>query len=153
MTWPSHPRIYEINTWVWLGELSRKYARPVTLGEVPNQDWDAIVHLGVDAVWFMGVWERSPTGLAIARANPALMGECLRALPDLSDRDIVGSPYCVRRYVVDTALGGPDGLAEARKQLSGRGLRLMLDLVAMWLPIIRGSRSIRNTSCAAIGRI
>ena len=26
-TWPKHPVIYEINTWVWLGELSRKYQR------------------------------------------------------------------------------------------------------------------------------
>ena len=77
----------------------------------------------------MGVWERSPAGLAIARANPSLMTDCRRALPDVMDRDIVGSPYCVRRYVVDAALGGPDGLAEARKQLAGRGLGLMLDFV------------------------
>ena len=34
-TWPKHPVIYEINTWVWLGELSRKYRRPVTLATVP----------------------------------------------------------------------------------------------------------------------
>ena len=26
--WPKHPVIYEINTWVWLGELSQKYQRP-----------------------------------------------------------------------------------------------------------------------------
>ncbi len=30
-TWPKHPVIYEINTWVWLAELSRKYRRPVNL--------------------------------------------------------------------------------------------------------------------------
>ncbi len=24
MAWSPHPRIYEINTWVWLGELSRQ---------------------------------------------------------------------------------------------------------------------------------
>ena len=129
MAWSSHPRIYDINTWVWLSELSRKHARPITLGKVPSQEWDGIAQLHVDAVWFMGVWERSPDGLAIARTNPSLMKDCLRALPDLTDPDIVGSPYCVRRYVVDAALGGPDGLAEARKQLSARGLRLMLDFV------------------------
>ena len=129
MAWSPHPRIYEINTWVWLGELSRKSSRPITFKNVPKQEWDAIARLRVDAVWFMGVWERSPAGLAIARANPSLMTDCRRALPDLTDRDIVGSPYCVRRYVVDAALGGPDGLAEARKQLAGRGLGLMLDFV------------------------
>jgi hypothetical protein len=28
-----HPVIYEINTLIWLGELSRRYGHPVTLGE------------------------------------------------------------------------------------------------------------------------
>jgi len=28
-TLPRHPVIYEINTWVWLGELSRKYRKAV----------------------------------------------------------------------------------------------------------------------------
>jgi len=41
----------------------------------------------------------------------------------------VGSPYCVRRYVVDERLGGPNGLAEARRALAARGLRLVLDFV------------------------
>ena len=40
--WPKHPVIYEINTWVWLGELSRKYQKPVNLATVPEQEWDAI---------------------------------------------------------------------------------------------------------------
>lgn len=129
MEWPSHPRIYEINTWVWVCELSLKHGHSITLANVPKQDWDAVAKLNVDAVWFMGVWERSPAGLAIARNNPSLMAEFRKALPDLTDRDIVGSPYCVRRYAVDAALGGPDGLAEARKQLAQRGLKLILDFV------------------------
>ena len=41
----------------------------------------------------------------------------------------VGSPYCVRRYVVDEHLGGPKGLAAARRHLAQRGLRLILDFV------------------------
>jgi glycosidase len=129
MSWPPHPLIYEINTWVWLGELSRKHGRPLTLGEVPKQKWDAIATLGIDAVWFMGVWERSPAGLAIARNNPSLMAECRKVLPDLADREVVGSPYCVRGYAVDATLGGAKGLAEARKQLAERGILLILDFV------------------------
>lgn len=39
-SWPSHPPIYEINTWVWLDELSRKAAHPITLGSVPDEKWD-----------------------------------------------------------------------------------------------------------------
>ena len=33
------------------------------------------------------------------------------ALPDLQRQDIIGSPYCVRRYVADQRFGGPSGLA------------------------------------------
>ena len=34
--WSKHPVIYEINTWVWLWELSRKYQRAVNLATVPE---------------------------------------------------------------------------------------------------------------------
>jgi hypothetical protein len=77
----------------------------------------------------MGVWERSPAGLAIALRDASLLASFRQALPDLTEADIAGSPYCVRNYVVDAALGGPDGLAEARARLAARGLRLILDYV------------------------
>jgi len=124
-----YPVIYEINTWVWLGELSRRHQRLVTLATVPDQEWNALAPQGVDAVWFMGVWERSPAGIAISMQNEALLADFRRALPDFSPKDNVGSPYCVRRYVVDQHLGGPAGLAVARKMLADRGLRLILDFV------------------------
>lgn len=129
-TWLQRPIIYEINTWVWLHELSGRDARPVHLGNVPAEDWDALAALKVDAVWLMGVWERSPAGLAIAKQNSELQTLFHRVLPNLTQDDVVGSPYCVRRYAVDEHLGGPDGLAAARKQLADRGLRLILDFVA-----------------------
>ena len=49
--WPRHPVIYEINTWVWLGDLSRKYQRVVDLSTIPEQEWDSIASHGFDAVW------------------------------------------------------------------------------------------------------
>jgi hypothetical protein len=128
--WPDQPVIYEINTAVWLNELSRAAGgRPVTLADVAAADWDAVTPPGVDAVWLMGVWERSPAGLALADANAGLQESFRDALPDLQRADIVGSPYCVRRYVADAALGGPDALAAARAALAGRGVRLILDYV------------------------
>ena len=128
-TWPKYPVIYEINTWVWLSELSRKYQRPMNLATIPEQEWDAIAAQGFDAVWFMGVWERSPAGIEISMRNPGLLEDFRRALPDFAAEDNVGSPYCVRRYVVDEHLGGPPGLAAARRLLRERGLRLILDFV------------------------
>jgi len=128
-SWPKCPVIYEISTWAWLDDLSRTSGTVVDLGTVPPAEWDAIAARGFDAVWFMGVWERSPAGIAISMQNPGLLEDFRRALPDFSPDDNVGSPYCVRRYVVDAHLGGPQGLARARADLAARGLRVILDFV------------------------
>ena len=63
-------RIYEVNT-----ALLRRPLEEVDWSFVPD----------VDAVWLMGVWERSPAGLAIARADAGLMAGMRSALPDLRD--------------------------------------------------------------------
>lgn len=127
--WPRHPIIYEINTWVWLHELSQQARRSITLADVPKKIWDALASYGFDAVWLMGVWERSPAGLAISMQNEGLLSEFRRVLPDFAEQDNIGSAYCVRDYRVDVRLGGSDGLAQARRQLADRGMRLILDVV------------------------
>jgi hypothetical protein len=127
--WPKFPLIYEINTWVWLNELGHGKKKPITLATVPKKEWDAIATLKVDAVWLMGVWERSPAGIAVSMENPGLLDDFRRALPDFTAADNVGSPYCVRNYVVDPRLGGPAGLAKARQELARRGMKLILDFV------------------------
>ena len=66
--WPAYPSLYEINTWVWLTELRHRYATHVDLASVPAAEWDAIAAYGFDGLWLMGVWERSPMGIAIATA-------------------------------------------------------------------------------------
>ena len=124
-----YPFVYEINAWVWLHELARREAAPIHLGTVPDREWDTIAELGFDAVWLMGVWDRSPGGVAVALANPGLVDSFRQALPDYRPEDVVGSPYCIRRYVVDERLGGADGLAAARAALAVRGLDLILDFV------------------------
>jgi hypothetical protein len=127
--WPRYPNLYEINTWVWLSELSLRTGTSVDLGTVPADEWDTIAKFGFDAVWLMGVWERSPAGISIANQNKSLVDDFRRALPDFSPADNVGSPYCIRRYVVDKHLGGPEGLAIARRELAKRGMKLLLDFV------------------------
>ena len=126
---PRYPTSYEINSWVWLSELSQKYGRKVNLSSVPSVEWDAIAAYGFDAVWLMRVWERSPAGISIAYENKNLLDDFRRALPDFRPDDNVGSPDCVRRYVVDRHLGGPEGLAVARQELAKRGMNLILDFV------------------------
>jgi Alpha amylase, catalytic domain len=127
--WRRNPTIYEINTWVWLNEVASKYGIKADLALVPAAEWDAIAALGFDAVWFMGVWERSPAGIAISNKNAQLQQDFRRALADFRSQDNVGSAYCVHRYVVDSHLGGRSGLARARSELAKRGLKLVLDFV------------------------
>lgn len=129
LAWPDQPRLYEINAWVWLDALSRREGRRLTLADVPPHDWHRLAQLGFDGVWLMGVWERSPAGAAIARDHAGLQLDFRRALPDLQPEDVVGSPYCVRRYLVDERLGGAQALAAARAALERHGLRLVLDYV------------------------
>ena len=127
--WPVQPVIYEINTAVWLDTLSRQGGRRVTLASVPAAAWDAVAGPGIDAVWLMGVWERSPAGLGLAAGDPQLQASLRAALPDLTAQDVIGSPYSVRRYIADPAFGGPGGLAAARSALAARGVGLILDYV------------------------
>ena len=82
--WRTYPAVYEINSWAWLSELSEKYAQTVTLASVPSAEYDAIAAYGFDAVWLMGVWERSPMGIAIANRNESLLIDFRR---DCSTRD------------------------------------------------------------------
>ena len=128
-SWRRQPVVHEVNTWVWLRELGARRGQPVTLADVGEAEWEEITPVGVDAVWLMGVWERSPAGLTIAWADARNVAEWRSALPDLTDADVVGSPYSIRRYVVDESLGGPDALAVARRTLARRGVRLVLDFV------------------------
>jgi 1,4-alpha-glucan branching enzyme len=121
--------IYEVPVLPWLYDLGRRQGRPLRLDEVPEQEWDSLAALGLDAVWLMGVWERSPAGRAITLSDPALRAEFAAALPGMSDADVAGSPYCVRRYAVDPRLGGRPALLRARSELARRGIALLLDFV------------------------
>ena len=68
----SRPYLYEINTWLWLEAISRTEGKIVDLGTVPDRYWDEIADLGFDGVWLMGIWRRSPAGVAIALSNEDL---------------------------------------------------------------------------------
>ena len=120
-SWPKNPLIYEINAWTWLNTLSQKHGQPIDLECVPDSELDALAKWQFNAIWLMGVWERSPVGRKIAAEHPGLQEDYRRTLPDYKPEDVVGSPYCIRRYEVDPALGGKAGLAALRKRLAERG--------------------------------
>ena len=126
--WSENPKIYQINTWPWLYGLSESYNYTITLQNVPEEVLDKEISL-FDVVWLMGVWERSPKGRKRALQHPDLQEEYREALRYFSADDVVGSPYAVYYYHVDSHLGGQEGLTNFRKQLINRGILLLLDYV------------------------
>lgn len=127
---PAAPIIYQVNTWVWLADLETRFARPLTLADVPDAVWDEVVATSLaDVVWLMGVWTRSPASAAVAAADAAQVAGFRRTLADYEDADNVGSAYAVRSYEVDPRLGGRTALAAARSALARRGVALLLDFV------------------------
>ena len=126
-----NPFIYEINTWIWLNELSAKYGAPVRLGSVPAAEWNELASWGFDAIWLMGVWERSPRGAEIAEESiPICRRNIAAALPNYTTEDVVRIALLHSPLAwVDAHLGGPAGLAAARTRLARGRLALILDFV------------------------
>lgn len=126
---PTYPSLYQINTRVWLTELSRKLGKTATLDDIPDAELDDLAQLGFDWIWFLSVWQ---TGLAVqrvSRANPEWRREFQETLPDLREEDIGGSGFAITGYTVHQNLGGAAALARLRERLKQRGLRLLLDFV------------------------
>jgi len=124
-----YPLLYQINTHVWLTELSRDLRRPATLDDIPDVALDRLAEMGLDWVWFLSVWQTGLWGQQISRSNDEWRKEFAETLPDLREEDIAGSGFAITGYTVHQALGGDAALALLRERLQKRSLRLMLDFV------------------------
>ena len=124
-----YPSLYQINTRVWLTELSRDLGRPATLDDIPDAELDRLAAMGFDWVWFLSVWQTGLAGQQVSRSNPEWRKEFQETLPDLREEDIAGSGFAITGYTVHQQLGGDAALARLRERLRQRGLRLMLDFV------------------------
>src|SRR5262245_43068136 len=124
-----HPSLYQINTRVWLTELSRTFGRRTTLDDVPDAELDRLAGVGFDWIWLLSVWQTGPEAQSVSRSNPEWRREFQETLPDLREEDIPGSGFAITGYTVHTSLGGDAALARLRERLKKRGLKLMLDFV------------------------
>jgi glycosidase len=126
---PLYPSLYQVNTRVWLTELSRPLGRPAKLDDIPDSELARIASMGFDWVWFLSLWRTGPAGQRVSRNNQEWRKEFEQTLPDLKEEDIAGSGFAVTGYAVHPALGGDAALVRLRERLRSRGLRLMLDFV------------------------
>ncbi|MDR4506556.1 MAG: alpha-amylase family glycosyl hydrolase [Candidatus Scalindua sp.] len=121
--------IYEINTRIWLKELSHRYQSEIKLDTIPDEEITGIRKFGFDAVWLMGVWRSSGRGRDIALHHEGLRSEFLKVFPDLKPEDIGCSPYSVAGYEIDSSLGDRKSILDFKKRLNRHGIKLLLDFV------------------------
>ncbi|HEU4742701.1 MAG TPA: alpha-amylase family glycosyl hydrolase [Meiothermus sp.] len=104
------------NAFVWLDQLSKKYARPITtLDQIPEEELDILASWGVTALWLIGLWERS----AASKRIKQMMG----------NPDAVASAYSLYDYVIAKDLGGEPAVEVLRQRAWRRGIRLASDMV------------------------
>ena len=126
---PRYPSLYQINTRVWLTDLSATLGRKATLDDIPDAELDRLAALGFDWLWLLSVWRTGPAAQQVSRTNSEWRHEFQETLPDLREEDIAGSGFAITGYTVHPSLGGDAALARVRQRLRDRGLRLMLDFV------------------------
>jgi glycosidase len=126
---PRHPVLYQINTRVWLADLSGQLGRPATLDDISDEQLDGLKRLGFDWIYLLGIWQTGAAGREVSRSNPEWRVEYEALLSDLKEDDICGSCFAVTEYAVHEALGGDKALRRLRDRLHKRGMRVMLDFV------------------------
>ncbi|MCU0358130.1 MAG: alpha-amylase family glycosyl hydrolase, partial [Cyclobacteriaceae bacterium] len=129
MTPKKYPSLYQINTRVWLTDLSNGLGRTATLDDIPEEELDRLAESGFDWLWLLSVWTTGEAARKVSLQNPVWRQEFEQTLPDLTDDDIGGSGFAIANYRVHPALGGDDALNRLRKKLHDRGIKLMLDFV------------------------
>ncbi len=125
----THPHLFEANAHILLRRLSERRGRGLTLGTIPEEEWQQLARQGFDLLWLMGVWRRSPGSRRVALGHAGLRREYSAVLSDWREEDVGGSPYAICSYTLDPALGGHHELLELRSMLNHLGLGLILDFV------------------------
>ncbi|MHB8707819.1 MAG: glycogen synthase GlgA [Desulfuromonadales bacterium] len=101
---------------VWLDQLGRRYATEIrTLDQIPDAELDRLAGWGLNALWLIGIWERSSASRRIKQ---------LRGNPEAE-----ASAYALHAYRVAPELGGEAALANLEERCMRRGIRLACDVV------------------------
>jgi Alpha amylase, catalytic domain len=126
---PRYPSLFQVNTRIYLAELSTALGRQATLDDITDAELDTLAADGFDLIWFLGVWQTGKAARQVSKSNPEWLSEYHRILPDFQETDVSGSCFAICDYHVHTDFGGDDALARLRERLRQRGLRLILDFV------------------------
>jgi len=124
-----NPALFQVNTRVFLNEISRRINRRATLDDIPDEEITGWSEAGFDWIYLLSVWQTGEAARQISRTNPHWRGEFEETLTDLQEEDIIGSGFAIVTYRVSDSLGGPQSLQRFRQRIAGKGMKLMLDFV------------------------
>jgi glycosidase len=114
--WMPNTVLIAKSTYVWLAQLSKQYQRPITrLDQIPDQELATLANRGMNALWLIGLWERSRASRTIKR----LCGK----------EDAVASAYSLYDYQIAEDLGGYGAYNTLRERAAAHGVRLASDMV------------------------
>lgn len=124
----NNPKIYEINTRVWLRQFDTPEHK-ATLDDIPLSYWDSLREKGIDYVWLMGIWKTCESTIEKYCFEDGLVKEYSKALKDWKRDDVIGSPYSIDVYDVNPKLGNFKSLHKIRTELNKRNMKLILDFI------------------------
>jgi glycosidase len=116
LDWMPNVAMMAKNTPVWLDQLSKKYQKEIgRLDQIPDEELEILASRGFNALWLIGVWERSSASQKIKQrcGNP-------EALP---------SAYSLYDYEIAGNLGGEHAYWELKHRAAARGIRIAVDMV------------------------
>mmetsp|Transcript_15652 Transcript_15652/g.30903 ORF Transcript_15652/g.30903 Transcript_15652/m.30903 type:complete len:533 (-) Transcript_15652:197-1795(-) len=121
---PKNPLLFQVNTRVVCGELSKELNRPATLDDYPDEELETIAK-DYDIVYFLGVWQTGDFG--IKKSVKLLdIDPCMKGLPKEA---ACSSPFAITDYSCHTDFGGDECLARLRDRVHAKGMRLVVDFV------------------------
>ena len=104
------------NIFVWLEQLSKKYQQSITtLDKIPDSELINLQAHGINGLWLIGLWQRSPASARIKQltGNP----------------DAVSSAYSLYNYKIAEELGGDSAYEILKQKAEKFGIRLASDMV------------------------
>jgi glycosidase len=114
--WMSNVVMIAKMVYVWMDQLSKHYGRDINrLDQIPDEELDRLAAWGFNAIWLIGVWERSPASQKIKQlcGNP----------------EAVSSAYSLYDYTIAADLGGEQALQNFKERAWRRGIQLASDMV------------------------
>ncbi len=121
-----NPKLYEINTRVWI----KQFGPNTTLSRIPREIFLQYAEKGINILWLMGIWKTGAELIQKCCFEPELISAYNKSLKDWTKADVIGSPYSIDEYMVNPELGTWEELLELKEYLNSIGIKLFLDFVS-----------------------